>query len=253
MYNPLDLTGRRILVTGAASGIGRSVAILSSRLGGNLALVDLDETGLEETRIQLEGDGHIGHVCDLRDIAGIAQSSTKIARDWGSLHGHVHAAGLPCVVPLRVLEPDRYREMFAVNTEAALAMVRSFQSRKVYAGEKGSVVLISSVMALVGSATVAAYSMSKAALIGMARSMAIELAPKGIRVNCVAPGFINTPMHGKVAKFWDAEQESRMKALHPLGWGEPEDVAGAIAFLLADTGKWITGTVLTVDGGYSAQ
>ena len=83
--------------------------------------------------------------------------------------------------------------------------------------------------------------------------MAVELAPKKIRVNCVAPGFVRTPMYDKVAKFWDQEQEARITALHPLGWGEPEDIANAIAFLLADAGRWITGTVLTVDGGYTAQ
>ena len=95
--------------------------------------------------------------------------------------------------------------------------------------------------------------MSKAALIGMAKSMALELAPKRIRVNCVAPGFVRTPMQNQVAKFWDQEQEDRITQLHPLGWGEPEDIANAITFLLADTGKWITGSVLTVDGGYTAQ
>jgi len=100
---------------------------------------------------------------------------------------------------------------------------------------------------------VAGYSMTKAALIGLARSLAIELAPRRIRVNCVAPGFVRTPMLGKAAKFWDPEQEARIADLHPLGWGDPEDIANAIAFLMADTGRWITGTVLTVDGGYTAQ
>jgi NAD(P)-dependent dehydrogenase (short-subunit alcohol dehydrogenase family) len=178
---------------------------------------------------------------------------TNLADQRGPLHGLVHAAGLPCTAPLRVLEPDVYRDVWTVNTEAALALVRAFQSRKVYAGDRGSIVLISSVMGIVGSATVVGYSMSKAALIGMARSMALELAPKQIRVNCVAPGFVRTPMYNKVAGFWDAEQVARIDALHPLGQGDPEDVANAIAFLLADASRWITGSVLTVDGGYTAQ
>jgi NAD(P)-dependent dehydrogenase (short-subunit alcohol dehydrogenase family) len=140
-----------------------------------------------------------------------------------------------------------------VNTEAALELARCFQSRKVYAGEKGSIVFISSVTAVVGSPTVIGYSMSKAALIGMARSMALELAPRNIRVNCVAPGFVRTPMYDKLVKFWEHEPAGRFEALHPLGLGEAEDIANAIAFLLADTGKWITGSVVTVDGGYTAQ
>jgi NAD(P)-dependent dehydrogenase (short-subunit alcohol dehydrogenase family) len=178
---------------------------------------------------------------------------TNLAEQGGLLHGLVHAAGMPCTAPLRVLEPDVYRDVWTVNTEAALALVRMFQSRKVYAGDHGSIVLISSVMGIVGSPTIVGYSMTKAALIGMARSMALELAPKQIRVNCVAPGFVRTPMYNQVAGFWDAEQEAHITALHPLGRGDPEDVANAIAFLLADASRWITGSVLTVDGGYTAQ
>jgi len=253
MLNPLNLSGRRILITGAASGIGRATAILASRLAGCVVAVDQNRKGLEEVISALEGDGHCFHACDLRDLDSIADWMTSLARQGGPLHGLVHAAGLPCTVPLRVLEPDVYRDVWTVNTEAALALARVFQSRKVYAGDHGSIVLISSVMALVGSPTIVGYSMSKAALIGMSRSMALELAPKKIRVNCVAPGFVRTPMLRQVAGFWDAEQEARIAALHPLGVGDPEDVANAIAFLLADASRWITGSVLTVDGGYTAQ
>lgn len=253
MHNPLDLSGRRVLVTGAASGIGRATAILASRLSARVVAVDIDAAGLEKTLSQLEGKDHTRHVCDLSELEKIGNWMTEWAQQGGHLHGLVHAAGIACVMPLRSLQSSGYHESFAINTEAALALVRSFQSSKVYAGEKGSVVLISSVMALVGSPTVVAYSMSKAAIIGMARSMALELAPKRIRVNCVAPGFVHTPMYKQVAKFWDEAQEERMKSMHPLGWGEPEDVANAIAFLLADTARWITGTVLVADGGYTAQ
>jgi len=253
MHNPLDLSGRRLLVTGAASGIGRATAVLASRLSGSVAVVDQDAKGLQETFALLEGIGHTQRVWDLRDLASIPQWMTELAEKWGRLHGLVHAAGVPCVAPLRLLEPDAYRDAFAVNTEAALALARSFPRRRIYAGEKGSIVFISSVMALVGSPSVSAYSLCKGALIGMARSAALELAPQQIRVNCVAPGFVRTPMYDKVAKFWDPETEKRMLSLHPLGWGEPEDIANAIAFLLADTGRWITGTVLVVDGGYTAQ
>ena len=87
----------------------------------------------------------------------------------------------------------------------------------------------------------------------MARSMAMELAARRIRVNCVAPAFVKTPMFEHLEKLWDSSQYARVEALHPLGYGQPEDVANAAAFLLADTARWITGTVLVVDGGYTAQ
>jgi NAD(P)-dependent dehydrogenase (short-subunit alcohol dehydrogenase family) len=253
MHNPLELTGRRILITGAASGIGRAAANLVSRLGGRVIGVDLNPEGLGEAMSALEGDGHTFHACDLRDLSSISCWMTDLAAQGGLLHGLVHAAGMPCTAPLRVLEPDVYRDMWTVNTEAALALVRAFQSRKVYAGDHGAVVLISSVMGIVGSPTIVGYSMSKAALIGMSRSMALELAPKHIRVNCVAPGFVRTPMYNQVAGFWDAEGEARINALHPLGAGEPEDVANSIGFLLGNASRWMTGSVLTVDGGYTAQ
>lgn len=176
-----------------------------------------------------------------------------LAEEWGTMTAMVHAAGLPCILPLKGLSPEAYRDVFTINTEAALALARAFQRKRVYAGERGSIVFISSVMALVGSPAAIGYSMSKAALVGMTRSMAIELGPRNIRVNCVAPGFVRTPMYNKVAKLWDEEQFARVANLHPLGWGEPEDIANAIVFLIADTGRWITGTVLTVDGGFTAQ
>ena len=253
MRAPSDLSGRRIVVTGAASGIGRATAMAVSRYSGRVVGVDADADGLRETISGLDGTGHVAHVCDLRDLASIRSWMTDLAAKGGGLHGLVHAAGLPCFVPLKVMEPETYRDMFTVNTEAALALARGFQSRRVYAGGGGSIVFISSVMALVGSPCVAAYSMSKAALNGIARALALELAPQGIRVNCVAPGFIRTPMEKRVSRFWDEQQVARIGAMHPLGYGEPEDVANAITFLLADSARWITGSVLTVDGGYTAQ
>ncbi len=251
--NPLDLRGRRFLVTGAASGIGRAAATLISRLSGQVVGVDVDSEGLTGAIADLQGDGHTHHACDLRDLASIPLWMGKLAESSGPLHGVVHAAGLSCVVPLQVLDPQSYRDALTVNAEAGLALARSFQRRKVYAGEHGTIVFIASVIALVGSPAAIGYSMSKGAVIGMTRSMALELAPKRIRVNCVAPGFVRTAMYEKTARHWDHGQEARLESLHPLGLGDAEDVASAIAFLLADTGKWITGTVLTVDGGYTAQ
>jgi NAD(P)-dependent dehydrogenase (short-subunit alcohol dehydrogenase family) len=253
MHNPLDLSGKRFVVTGASSGIGRCTAVLISRLGGRVACVDRDEKGLSDVHAALEGDGHAVRVQDLLLLSEIPAWMAELGDQWGRLDGLVHSAGLSCSTPLQVLEPEAYRKALTLNTEAGLALARAFQRRKTCAPNGGSIVFISSVMALVGSPTVVGYSMTKAALIGMAKSMAVELAPRRIRVNCIAPGFVKTPMYNQVAQFWDPGEEARLRALHPLGWGEPEDVANAIAYLLADTGRWVTGSVLTVDGGYTAQ
>jgi len=240
-------------VTGASSGIGRATALLFSRLGAKTVLADVDAAGLDETACMLCGDGHNVQVRDLTDLEGTAGWLKALTAESGLLHGFVHAAGIPAVVPLKALSVEYWRKVFLINTEAALALAKAFQARKVYAGENGSIVFISSVMAQVGSSAAVAYSMSKAALNGMARSLAIEFAAHNIRVNCVAPAFVRTPMFERTEKLWDNEQRARVEALHPLGIGRPEDVANAAAFLAADTARWITGTVLVVDGGYTAQ
>ena len=251
--NPMDVTGRRFLVTGAASGIGRSTAILLSRLGASVIAVDLDEHGLEATASALKGIGHVFQVQNLNQLEAIGEWLPSIADQGGKLHGFVHAAGIPAPWPLRAVSVDSWRKVFSINTEAALALAQVFEKRRVRADGHTSIVFISSVMAHVGSPASVVYSMTKAALEGISRSLALELSSKGIRVNCIAPGFVRTPMFDKVEGLWDAEQRKRVEALHPLGFGEPDDIANAAAFLLADTARWITGTVLIADGGYTAQ
>lgn len=254
MFNPLTLCDRHYLVTGASSGIGRATAILLYRLGARLTLVDRDGDGLEALRIELGvGENIHLHVADLSDIAAIEELVGQCVTAAGRLHGVVHCAGIQSIAPVRSLQIDVWRRIFAVNTEAALALSKAMASKKVYAGENGSIVFLSSVMGSVGSAGGIPYSMSKAALDGMARSLALELASRRIRVNCIAPGFVQTPLFDRTEKLWDESQKKAVESQHPLGFGQPEDVAHAAAFLLADTGRWITGSVMVVDGGYLAR
>jgi NAD(P)-dependent dehydrogenase (short-subunit alcohol dehydrogenase family) len=252
-YNPMDLSGRRILVTGASAGIGRAIAVLLSRLGAAVVCVGRNPSNLADTLSLLAGENHISQVYDLHDLAGIQPWLQEIAARGGGLHGLVHAAGIQSTLSLKLLNPEKWREVFMVNTEAALSLAQGFQTRQVYAGEKGAIVFISSVMGLVSAPGRTAYSLSKGALDGAMRALALELAPKKIRVNCVTPAFVNTAMYQEMTRVWDEPQRAQVERLHPLGIGEPEDVAQAVAFLLADTGRWITGTTLVVDGGYTAQ
>ncbi len=249
---PLSLRSRRVLVTGAASGIGRATCELLSRLDARVIAVDIDASGLQALERQLGGEGHASLCADLEDLDKIPGWMADIAAA-GPLFGIVHAAGLSCVQPVRLLTPAVYRKVLTLNTEAALALARGFQRKSVRDPAGGSIVFISSVMADVGSVGAAAYSMSKAALHGLSRSLALEFAAAGIRVNCVAPGFIDTPMFGRLSASWEPAQLARVREDHPLGLGTALDVAHSVAFLLADTGRWITGSVLTVDGGYTAH
>ncbi len=248
-----DLSARHFLVTGASSGIGQAVTWLFDSLGARLTLVDLNRAGMEETNARCTRIDHRLIEFDLRRVEEIDALVKDAVEEAGPLYGLVHCAGIQTVMPARVLTVASWREIFAVNTESGLAIAKSLSSKRVHAHNGGSIVFISSVMGLAGSPGATAYSMSKSALHGVTRSLAIEFAAKRIRVNCIAPGFVRTPLFERTEKLWDDAQRAAVEAKHPLGFGSPEDVANAAAFLCADSGRWITGTVLVVDGGYLAQ
>lgn len=252
MSHPLSLVGHKILVTGAASGIGLATGRLLHALGASVVAVDYDETRLAQT---WGDDQTVGtaHCFDLLNTEGIPAFMSEIASKEGTLSGLVHAAGLSSISPTRLLTPARYRDVFSVNAEAALALLRGFQHRSVCRESGGSVVFISSVIGMVGSAGGTAYAMSKAALTGLAKSAALEYAPRKIRVNCIAPGFVRTAMYEQNSRLWSDAQREQIETSHPLGLGTPDDIANAVAFLVADTARWITGTVLVCDGGYTAS
>ena len=251
VLNPLELDGSTILVTGASSGIGRETSILLSRLGARLVLSGRDGDALGVTREQLQGTGHQVAAFDLHLIEKLPAWLKTVTAESGALSGLVHCAGMHAAMPVRVLGPGKSEQMMKLNVLAAMQLIRGFRQPGCYQ-PNSSIVLLSSAAGLVGSAGLAAYSATKAALIGMVRSVAVELAPDSIRVNCVAPGMVRTEMFARYAQSITEEQLSKIEARHPLGFGEPGDVANAVAFLLAKTGRWITGSTLVVDGGYSA-
>ena len=139
-----------------------------------------------------------------------------------------------------------------INVTAALCLAKAFRQKNVSTAGS-SIVYLSSVMGIVGQSGQTAYSASKGALVTLAKSLTLELSRENIRVNCVAPAVVNTEMSEKMFQSLTPEQVKQIESMHPLGIGTPRDVANAIAFLLADTGRWITGTTLVVDGGYTAH
>ncbi len=252
MDNPMDLSGRRILVTGASSGLGRAASVVLSGLGAKLILVARDAERLDETRALTEKPIHEISCFDLREMDRIAAWMKELAGTFGRLDGLVHCAGIQPIRTLQLTTPEVFDSAMQINTAAAFQLARGFRQRQVRAAS-GSIVFLSSVMGLVGQAGIAAYCASKGALTALARALALELANEKIRVNCVAPGQVLTEMAEKAKQVLTAEQFASIETLHPLGLGDPVDVAHSIAFLMADTGRWITGTTLTVDGGYTAH
>lgn len=254
MMNPMSLEGKTIIVTGAASGIGRETALLLHDLGAKLLLLDLNDDGLNLVNAELNS-GVVCRAIDLTDFDSIKTVLLESKKELGFAYtGLVHCAGIPAVLPLRALSNEQYERVMKINTQAALNLAKIFTSKAGHdQTQQGSIVFISSVYGVVGSAANVAYATSKAALIGMTKSLAIEFASKNIRVNCIAPGFIKTNMADGVNKMFDAAYADRIEAMHPLGWGEVIDIANAIAFLLSDASKWTTGAIFNIDGGFTAQ
>ena len=252
MLKPLDMAGRTILVTGASSGIGRETAVLLSQLGGRIVLVGRDQPKLEATHSLLEGSGHCVKAKDLSVLDDTPDWLKQVTGETGPLSGLVHCAGLQLTLPVRQVSAAQVREVLDINLTSAIMLARGLRQRNVHA-TVSSLVLVSSVMGLVGAVGRSVYSASKSALVGLTRSLALELAQDGLRVNCVAPGFVDTAMFQSMKTMLGEEQIAAIESAHPLGIGQPRDVAHAIAFLLADTGRWITGSTLVVDGGYTAK
>jgi NAD(P)-dependent dehydrogenase (short-subunit alcohol dehydrogenase family) len=253
MNNPLDLSGKTVLVTGASAGIGRSTAVLLSRLGARIVLSARDANRLEQTAREMDGSGHHIATLDLANPNEIAGWIAELVQAAGPLYGLAYCAGMGPLRPLRLLPLERIEEVMRVNFYSAALLTKEF-ARKHMHQAGGSVVFVASVAGMLGTPGRTAYSASKGALIAFAKSAAVELAKEGIRVNCVAPSYVRTDMYEKTGDFMTPEQlQDCVESTQPLGLGTPLDVANAIAFLLADTGKWITGSVLAVDGGYSAQ
>lgn len=253
MHNPMSLENKKIIVTGAASGIGKTTAKLICELGGHVFLLDLDEDGMNHVLKDCSkmSQAKCVNLCHEEETNSAVLEAVSM---MGRFDGLVHCAGIASVAPVPVLSKAKYEQVMSVNTTAALTLSKLFRTRKVHAEKNSSIVLISSVYGVVGSACNAAYAASKAAIIGMTKALGIEFAPRGIRVNCVVPGFIKTNMADGVEAKFDKEHGDLIELLHPLGgWGEEIDIANGIVFLLSDASKWMTGSVLTIDGGYTAQ
>jgi NAD(P)-dependent dehydrogenase (short-subunit alcohol dehydrogenase family) len=250
--NPLDLSGRRILITGASSGIGRETAKLIDQLNGTVVLSGRDPGRLHQTLSVLEGDGHVALPFDLTEGDAIPAWVKSLTSNGKPLNGMVHSAGIHSMGSLRSLSMNGIDQVMRANVHSAAMLARGFAQKGCHVPGDSSIVFLSSVVAQATSPALSLYSASKAALQGLSRSLALELAP-AIRVNCLCPALVETEMTQQIRDKMLPEQFEAAVKMHPLGLGTPQDVAHAAAFLLASTGRWITGTNLILDGGYTAH
>lgn len=248
MNPPFELTGRTVLVTGASSGIGRQCCVAAATAGATVVATGRHQQRLQDTLSLLKGSGHAALQSDLTDASQLGE----LVRQVPPLDGLVHCAGAQKYLPLKFLTEKALREMTAVNYEAPVLLTQSLlKQNRIQPG--ASIVFIASLAAVSAVKGNAAYSGSKAALVAVARVMALELASQRVRVNCLAPGMVKTPMAGQMTAVVSAEQMAEHEKQYPFGFGLPEDVAHAVVFLLSTAGRWITGQTLIMDGGYTCR
>jgi len=240
-------TTQYFLITGASSGIGQRIAIEMSRTH-NLILHGRNDERLNQTLSLCDSSMcHLKWLANLEDVFNIESSLEKFIIDNNcQIKGFVHSAGFMKAIPLRMISVEVFQNSFNVNCTSAAIIAKVLSKKKINSDSLRNIVFISSNISNFGAKAFSTYSASKAAVDGLMRSLAIELAPK-VRVNSVLPGGIRTAMTEHM--YEDAELIERMSKSYPLGLGQTQDIANAVSFLLSDESRWITGQQLVVDGG----
>ena len=232
-----DLTGKKIMVTGASSGIGQATAILISKLGGTVVACGRNESRLDETLSACEGHDHIKLAFDVRDIDNYGKYFDQSVSDGKKLDGLVYSAGISIPTPLRVMDVTTVHDILEVNLVAFMMMV-SFYSKKKY-NDEGSIVVLSATPIYYPNGY-DAFVASMAGVEGLVKIASVELANKKIRINSVCPSYVDTPM---------TDESLLTKGIRLL---KPEDVANTIVFLLSDMAEKITGRSIIIDDTLSA-
>jgi 3-oxoacyl-[acyl-carrier protein] reductase len=245
-----DLNGRVALVTGAARGLGRCIAQTLAAAGAKVACIDMNVESLADTVSGIRAAGGAAEpiACDVTDSKRVGETVDEVIKLWGALHLLVNNAGITRDNVIIRMKDEQWDAVININLRGTFLFTRA-AARPMMKNRQGRIINIASVSGLMGNPGQVNYSASKAGVIGLTRTVARELASRNITVNAVAPGFIATDM---TAALGDDILEQVRKEI-PLGrMGAPQDVADAVLFLASDAASFITGHILTVDGGLTA-
>lgn len=246
-YNPFSLDGKRILITGASSGLGHAIAISCARMGAEIIATGRDSERLCKTFEDLKNISKRDHLIVAGDLTSCADRSS-VVEAAGTLNGLVHSAGISRLCPTRMLSEAHIQEVVSINLNAPMLLTQAILKRNLLVPDS-SVLFIASIAAHIGVPGVGIYSGTKAAIIAMARCMALEVVKRRIRVNCLSPSLVETPLFDQAAQSVGEESITRQQNNHPLGFGRPSDIANAAIYMLSDASRWVTGTTLVMDGG----
>lgn len=243
MYNPYSLEGKTILITGAASGIGKATSIECSKVGAKVVAVDLNSEGLAAVMPQLEGEGHLsfaGNLCDEEFLKSLGEQAP-------ALDGVFLCAGVSDTTPVKFITEEKIARVMNVNLVAPIMMLKQLLVKKKI-NKGGSLVWMSSYGAEKVEPGLGIYAASKSAVNGIMRAYAKELVSRKIRSNSIMPMMIRTELLSTLNNISDKDWE-KQEAMYPLGFGSPLDVAYAAIYLFSDASRWITGTQIKMDGG----
>ena len=244
MYNPFSLAGKTILVTGASSGIGRETAMDCSKMGAKVIITARNEERLKETLLMMEGEGNTFIVADISNEEDIIKLVDKLP----VLHGVVHNAGAGNRVLCKAVKERDIDSIIAPNVKGPMLLQRHLLKQKKIQSE-GSIVFIASRAPYAPSVGNAIYAASKGAILGYAQVLALEVAPKKIRVNSVLPAMVWTELVAKDAELMGADYNELQKKYPLQRYGKPEDVAHLVIYLLSDASSWMTGSAIDLTGG----
>lgn len=248
IYNPFSLEGKTILVTGASSGIGKATAIECSKMGATVIITGRNEERLAETFNELSGDNHQMYIADLTNDDDCKSLISRVEK----LDGIALCAGKPMTLPVLFCTPDKFADIYQTNLFAPIELLRTLIKKKKL-NKPASVVAIVSIggteRCTPGNAV---YGSGKAALKSLIRYYAVELGAKSIRVNGICPGMVETPLIHKGSISDEQMEEDRKR--YPLGrYGQPNDIANGVIYLLSDASSWLTGQSIVIDGGITAR
>ena len=248
----MRISDKVAIITGAASGIGRTTAILFAREGGKVVVADKNEVGGNETVDLIRSDGGQAifdyvNVTSATDIQGMVKTTINT---YGKLNILVNNAGIAIRLPVVDLSEEDWDRNIDVNLKSIYLSSKYAIPRMIENGG-GSIVNIASIYGIVGGRIRAAYAASKGGVVNLTRSMALDYALHKIRVNCVCPGFVNTPLLKNILK--DKEEYQALADLHPMGrLGDMLEIALGVLYLASDESSFVTGIALPIDGGYTA-